>query len=92
MIKESVRKIRILERVNENLPKYRFNDIANLLYNHTWKVFCDWYVDFSKALLNSGDPKFIRAHVDDKEAFLKQDRPENQKGVYILMDASQVYS
>ena len=42
-----------LELVNQSYSKFRFNDIANNLYNHTWGVFCDWYIEFSKSLLNS---------------------------------------
>ncbi len=55
---------RTLELVNENFQKFRFNDIANTLYNHTWKVFCDWYVEFSKALLDSNDPKIVKETKD----------------------------
>ena len=55
---------RTLELVEENFEKFRFNDIANTLYNHTWKVFCDWYVEFSKALLNSSDSKIVKETKD----------------------------
>lgn len=41
-----------LEAVNQSYSKFRFNDTANTLYNHTWGVFCDWYIEFSKSLLN----------------------------------------
>ena len=42
-----------LESINQSYSKFRFNDTANKLYNHTWGVFCDWYIEFSKSLLNS---------------------------------------
>ncbi len=42
-----------LEAVNQSYSKFRFNDTANTLYNHTWGVFCDWYIEFSKSLLNN---------------------------------------
>ncbi len=40
-----------LELTNKSYSKFRFNDTANNLYNHTWGVFCDWYIEFSKSLL-----------------------------------------
>ena len=42
-----------LEAVNQSYSKFRFNDTANTLYNHTWGVFCDWYIEFSKSLLSN---------------------------------------
>ncbi|MEM7269037.1 MAG: valine--tRNA ligase, partial [Pseudomonadota bacterium] len=41
---------------DEALAQYRFNDAANGLYAHTWRVFCDWYVEFSKPLLQGDGP------------------------------------
>ena len=34
------------------LSSYRFNDAASIAYTHVWGKFCDWYVEFSKPLLN----------------------------------------
>ena len=31
---------------------YRFNDAAQVAYAHVWGKFCDWYVEFSKPLLD----------------------------------------
>lgn len=45
---------------DEALGQYRFNDAANALYTHTWRVFCDWYVEFAKPLFQSED-QAIRA-------------------------------
>ena len=40
------------------LDHYRFNDAANGLYAHIWRVLCDWYVEFAKPLLQGdGDAK-----------------------------------
>ena len=36
-----------LELTNKSYSKFRFNDTANNLYNHTWGIFCDWYIEFS---------------------------------------------
>ena len=49
-----------LELINKSLSKFRFNDTANNLYNHTWGVFCDWYIEFSKSLLNNENEKIVQ--------------------------------
>ncbi len=40
--------------VDRALTELRFNDAANALHAHTWRVFCDWYVEFSKPLFAEG--------------------------------------
>ena len=42
-------------KVTEELEGYRFNEAAGALYRFVWNVFCDWYVEFSKPLLNGED-------------------------------------
>jgi len=42
--------------VTAALEAYRFNEAAAVLYDHVWKVFCDWYVEFSKPLLDDASP------------------------------------
>ncbi len=44
-----------LAEVNEALTTYRFNDAANALYAFVWGKVCDWYVEFSKPLLQGDD-------------------------------------
>lgn len=39
--------------VDEALAAYRFNDAAQTLYAFIWGKVCDWYVEFSKPLLNA---------------------------------------
>jgi valyl-tRNA synthetase len=39
----------------EALKAYRFNDAAMHLYHFTWGTFCDWYIEFTKPLLNGAD-------------------------------------
>ncbi|RDD63910.1 valine--tRNA ligase [Ferruginivarius sediminum] len=41
--------------VDAALEAYRFNDAAGALYQFTWHQFCDWYVEFAKPILQSGD-------------------------------------
>ncbi|WP_424940966.1 valine--tRNA ligase [Aliiroseovarius sp. S253] len=46
---------KIREDVDAALNAYRFNDAAHGLYAYVWGKVCDWYVEFSKPLLNSED-------------------------------------
>ncbi|MEE8171958.1 MAG: valine--tRNA ligase [Alphaproteobacteria bacterium] len=39
----------------EALEAYRFNEAANAVYQFAWGVFCDWFVEFSKPVLNGSD-------------------------------------
>ena len=37
------------------LADFRFHDAANTLYHFTWGTFCDWYLEFTKPILNGAD-------------------------------------
>ena len=50
---------RIREETDNSLSSYRFNDTANGLYSFVWGKVCDWYVEFSKPLLNSSDQSLV---------------------------------
>ena len=39
------------------LKGYRFNDAAQAGYHFAWHQFCDWYLEFSKPILQAGDAK-----------------------------------
>src|SRR5579864_5622723 len=41
--------------VTQALEAYRFDDAANRLYQFVWGTFCDWYLEFSKPILQGGD-------------------------------------
>ncbi|MBI4383878.1 MAG: valine--tRNA ligase [Nitrospinae bacterium] len=50
----------ILSRVNETcrqvnqcLEDYKFNEAASALYKFVWNEFCDWYIELSKARLQT---------------------------------------
>jgi valyl-tRNA synthetase len=42
-------------RVTEALLAYRFNDAAQALYQLVWNIFCDWYLEIAKPVLQGGD-------------------------------------
>jgi valyl-tRNA synthetase len=46
---------KVRETVDAALTDYRFNDAANALYAFTWGKVCDWYLEFSKPILQSDD-------------------------------------
>ncbi|WP_146347271.1 valine--tRNA ligase [Falsiphaeobacter marinintestinus] len=48
-----VAKVRV--EVDEALDNFRFNDAASALYAFVWGKVCDWYVEFSKPLMQGDD-------------------------------------
>ncbi len=43
------------DEATEALEAYRFNDAAGAAYKFVWNVFCDWYLELIKPLLNGAD-------------------------------------
>jgi valyl-tRNA synthetase len=41
------------------LEAYKFNEAAGALYHFTWGTFCDWYLEFTKPIFDSGDAAAI---------------------------------
>jgi valyl-tRNA synthetase len=41
--------------VTRELEARRFNEAAGALYKFVWNVYCDWYLEFIKPLLNGED-------------------------------------
>ena len=39
------------KQIDKALADYRFNDAAGALYQFIWGTFCDWYLEFTKPLL-----------------------------------------
>ena len=39
----------------EALKAFRYNDAASARYQFTWGTFCDWYIEFTKPLINGSD-------------------------------------
>ncbi len=57
------------KRVSDALEHERFSDAATALYQFIWNQFCDWYIEFTKPIMNSSsvDEKYatqlVMAHV-----------------------------
>ena len=49
--------VKTLNEVNIAFDQFRFNDAAQALYSFVWGTVCDWFVELSKPLLDSGDSK-----------------------------------
>lgn len=45
----------VILSVDENMDKYEFVNVGSELYNFIWDDFCSWYIELSKAHLNSDD-------------------------------------
>jgi len=48
---------RMVAEVENQLGDYRLDLAAQALYEFTWNEYCDWYLEFAKALLQSDDAK-----------------------------------
>ena len=46
---------KVRETVDAAMEGYRFNDAADALYAFTWGKVCDWYLEFSKPILQGTD-------------------------------------
>jgi len=45
--------------VGATIDSYRFNESANAIYGFAWGTFCDWYLEFTKPILNGDDESAI---------------------------------
>ncbi|HET6622142.1 MAG TPA: valine--tRNA ligase [Dongiaceae bacterium] len=41
--------------VEQAMAQFRYNDAAGALYRFAWGEFCDWYLEFTKPILQGGD-------------------------------------
>lgn len=51
----------VLENVTNNMDKYEFALVGNELYSFIWDDFCSWYIELSKAGLQSDDAQAVTA-------------------------------
>lgn len=42
----------VIKEVEEAMETERFSDAANALYHFIWNQFCDWYIEFTKPIMN----------------------------------------
>lgn len=54
----------VIASVDENMDKFEFVNVGSELYNFIWDDFCSWYIELSKAHLNSEDAVAKKAAQD----------------------------
>ena len=47
------------DAVAAGIETYRFNEAAGAIYRFTWGTFCDWYIEFTKPVLQGDDQAAI---------------------------------
>ena len=48
-----------VDNVTKSLDSYKFNDAANSIYSFLWRKYCDWYVEISKASIDTDTTQII---------------------------------
>ncbi|WP_043355241.1 valine--tRNA ligase [Methylobacterium sp. B1] len=62
---------RAVDEVTGALEAFRFNDAAAAAYRFVWNIFCDWYLELAKPVLQGeGVDPTIRAETQASVAFL----------------------
>ena len=46
---------RTLADIETQMPLYRFDLVAQALYEFTWNIYCDWFLEFTKPALGGDD-------------------------------------
>jgi valyl-tRNA synthetase len=41
------------KQINDAVQQYRFDHMAQAIYDFTWNEYCDWYLELSKTVLNN---------------------------------------
>lgn len=49
----------LVHHVNQAFEEYRFDLIAQLVYEFTWNEFCDWYLELAKCALTRGSRRTL---------------------------------
>ncbi|CNB78722.1 valyl-tRNA synthetase [Yersinia frederiksenii] len=49
-----------IKAYREAMDTYRFDLAAGILYEFTWNQFCDWYLELTKPVMNSGSQAELR--------------------------------
>lgn len=45
----------VIAEINSSITSFRFNEASHLIYDFTWRDFCDWYIEAKKADLYQSD-------------------------------------
>ncbi|MCJ2073168.1 valine--tRNA ligase [Methylobacterium sp. J-030] len=62
---------RAVEEVTAALDAFRFNDAAGAAYRFVWNIFCDWYLELAKPVLQGeGVDPVVRSETQASVAFL----------------------
>jgi valyl-tRNA synthetase len=62
---------RAVDEVTGGLEAFRFNDAAGAAYRFVWNIFCDWYLELAKPVLQGeGVDPAVRAETQATVAFL----------------------
>lgn len=51
-----------VDKVNEAFDRYRFDLVAQALYEFTWNHYCDWYLELAKCTLYSDESTAAQKH------------------------------
>jgi valyl-tRNA synthetase len=61
---------RVIGEVEHGLTSYRFNDAAGAIYHFVWDIYCDWYLELVKPVLN-GENKPARREARETAAYVR---------------------
>ncbi len=48
--------VKTKDAIDKAIADYKFNEAANAVYHFVWGTFCDWYLEFTKPLLQEEGP------------------------------------
>ena len=58
----------VIQSIKKHLESYRFDLLAQALYNFIWNDFCDWYLESTKVLFSNNQPD---THEETRQTLLK---------------------
>lgn len=59
-----IRLKKTVEKVDRNLKRFRFDEVARIIYDFVWSDFCDWYIEIIK-------DRLYKKSVTEKQLALK---------------------